>query len=409
MGIGGIIGTMGAISYDIVSQDKTKEGIASAKSGFNELTIAAGVMAGAIVAAGTAAYMAIEKYGGMAQQLKDLSYQTGINTTTLQQMQYAAMLSGTSFDKVAFGLNTLSVSMAKARDTESEFYKAFTAIGVDPRGRTVDQVFDLTARALYNMRDETQRNQAAMTLYGRSWRDLLPYMDTYIKKSDEIKKHPVLSQEDLQTLQDGKVAIDKLTTSLDLYLAKLVVAAEKQFNFNKITGRGITEIKGDINSATETMEKLYGSLNEPLPEITPPDLTEILKKQEEAERTRTDAAKDFLKVLEDINEAKKENVDMETDFQQSVLAAGRSVGQIRTLVTQHGRDERGASEKTAVLESEASMAGSRYAAAGGTVEMFAGATINVTLSKDYPWKDFVADVNKEISKSRQQQGVRTAR
>ena len=63
----------------------------------------------------------------------------------------------------------------------------------------------------------------------------------------------------------------------------------------------------------------------------------------------------------------------------------------------------------AVLESEASMAGSKYAAAGGTVEMFAGATINVTLSKDYPWKDFVADVNKEITKSRQQQGIRTAR
>ena len=207
MGVGGIIGSMGAISYDIVAQDRTKEGIGSAKVGFNDLTIAAGVMAGAITAAGMAAYMTIEKYGGMAQQLKDLSYQTGMSTDQLQKMQYAAVLSGTNFEKVSFGLSTLSLSVAKAGDAASESAKAFAAIGVDPRGRSMNQVFDATARALYNMRDETTRNQAAMTLFGRSWRDLIPYMDTYIKKSDEIKKHPVLSQEDLQTLQDGKVAI----------------------------------------------------------------------------------------------------------------------------------------------------------------------------------------------------------
>ena len=40
---------------------------------------------------------AVQQYGQMANELRDLSYTTGISTDKLQKLQYAAILSGTNF------------------------------------------------------------------------------------------------------------------------------------------------------------------------------------------------------------------------------------------------------------------------------------------------------------------------
>ena len=130
---------------------------------------------------------------------------------------------------------------------------------------------------------------------------------------------------------------------------------------------------------------------------------------EETLKLRTNAEKGYLKALEDIAKAEHEAADMERDYAENIMGAGRDVGAIRSLTTQHRRDERVSVEKLGVLQSEVGIAGSKYTAAGGTPEMFAVTIQNVNLSKDYPWKNFMDDVHKEMEKSRKQQGVRTAR
>ncbi|MFA5346934.1 MAG: hypothetical protein WC294_02260 [Methanoregula sp.] len=191
---------------------------------------AIGATAAPFLAVAAAAYQATEKYGAMAQQLKDLSYQTGIGTDKLQQLQYAATLSGTSFDKIAFSVGQLNLKIGEAADKTSAAYKAFYELGVNPEGKTPDQVFDETAVALTNLTDTSKRAQLANDLYGKSWRELIPFMQDYIDKTDEISKHPTISPEDLKTLADEKIAIDKITSSLNLMIAKLVVAAEKTYD-----------------------------------------------------------------------------------------------------------------------------------------------------------------------------------
>lgn len=174
------------------------------------------------VALGTAVYMTTQKYGDMASELKDLSKQTGITTGKLQQLQYAALLSNTDISKLSLALTTLTLSLGDAADEASPAYKAFMGLGIDPKGRTPDEVFDDLALALHNIEDPTKRAAVAQDIFGKSWKEMLPYMDTYLEKQEEIKKSPAYSEKDLQNLEDAKIAWDKLTNSLTIYTGKLI-------------------------------------------------------------------------------------------------------------------------------------------------------------------------------------------
>lgn len=184
------------------------------------------LLVGGFAAAAGASYMLSEKYGGMAQELKDLSYQTGLSTDEVQKLQYAAVLAGANFGVVSTALNRLTISMSDAKDQTGEAYKAFAAIGVDPTGKSPKEVFDETAAALSNMADESERNAAANTLFGRSYKDLIPFMKTYVDNAKEIEKHPGLTKKEIQDLENAKIAWDRLTSSFTIYSGKVIAFLE---------------------------------------------------------------------------------------------------------------------------------------------------------------------------------------
>lgn len=152
----------------------------------------------------------IKQVGAAAQELEDFSYQTGLTTDKIQQLQYAAVLAGTNFGSVSTSINKLSLSMSEAEDSSSATAKAFRDLGVMTDGRSVDEVFDDTAAALVRMDDVTRRNAIAMDLFGRSYREILPYLDTYVSKTDEIAEADYLTDEQIADLREAKIAIDKL-------------------------------------------------------------------------------------------------------------------------------------------------------------------------------------------------------
>jgi hypothetical protein len=189
-------------------------------------------------AAAAAGYAIIEQYGGMANSLKDLSYQTGISTDQIQRLQYAATLSGTNFNQVAFAVNQLTLTMAEAKDPASAAYKAFMGLGINPNGKTPEQVFDATAKALVGMKNETERNQIAMAIYGRSWKELLPFMETYIEKAKEIREHPLLTEKEIQDLSDAKAQIDGLASAAITYAGKGIASVKAALDELKKGGGG---------------------------------------------------------------------------------------------------------------------------------------------------------------------------
>jgi hypothetical protein len=192
----------------------------------------------------------VDKFGQMANSLRDLSYTTGVTTDQLQRLHYAAMLSGTSVYTVDTSLQKLSLSMNEAADASSAAGKAFAQLGVDPTGKTVDQVFEDTAAALTGMKSETDRNSIAMDIYGRAWKELIPTIQTYIDKKDEIKKAPIMSQEELNNLAEAKVGWDKLINSVTIYSGKVLAFSEKQWGNKEKTNQ---------NMYNNLHQSLYGS------------------------------------------------------------------------------------------------------------------------------------------------------
>ncbi len=199
-------------------------------------------MAG-VTAAVYAVYSAQQRLGTLADEISDLSTTTGMSVDKIQRLQYAALLSNDSFGTVAAGINYLTLQMQKAGDTTSEAAKAFQSLGVDISGQSPDQVFEDTTTALMSMEDETLRNSIAMSIYGRSWKEMLPFMEDYIKNADKIGKTSTFNKKELQDLQDAKMAWDDLGDSV-----------------TKATGRILIGL-GDINKAYVESQKEFQTGN----------------------------------------------------------------------------------------------------------------------------------------------------
>lgn len=208
----------------------------------------------------------VQEFGQMAQELKDFSYQTGLSTDKIQQMQYAAVLAGTNFGTVQMAVNRLTISIGEAANASSAAAKDFSALGITTSGKTVDQIFDDTAKSLINVRDVTERNRIANDLFGRSYKDLLPYLDTYISKQKEISEHPGLSKVEIDQLEEGKVAWDKLTSSFTIYSGKVLAFVEGSA-WKKLS-ESHTALPEAIRSQMTAMEELtyqtYGIVPERL-------------------------------------------------------------------------------------------------------------------------------------------------
>lgn len=168
----------------------------------------------------------IKKFGDTANQIMDLSYQTGIATDKLQQYNYAALLAGSSNQQMSASLNFLSKSMGEATVATSAQAKAFKELGIATDGRSTDQVFDDVATALVGMSDVTNRNRIANDLFGRSYKEVLPILETYIKNIDDIRAHPIYSEEDLKTLNEAKVRWESLGDTVTVVTGKMLAAAE---------------------------------------------------------------------------------------------------------------------------------------------------------------------------------------
>jgi hypothetical protein len=222
--------------------DKAKYGMQEWKGQTNqnsrdmaEWGAAIGATVAPLVAMGYAVVDLNQKFGGMAMELRDLSLQTGFTTDKLQDLKYAALLSGTSFGSVSMALNIMTRQMGDAEGSSlaaGTALKAFTDLGVDPRGRTPDEVFQAIAFALNNMDDPAQKAAAMQNVFGKNYKDMIPYIATYAEKQQEINSHVTFSQEDLQSMEEAKIAWDTLIDKITIYMGKVVAYQEIGWNGN---------------------------------------------------------------------------------------------------------------------------------------------------------------------------------
>jgi hypothetical protein len=233
--------------------------------------------------------------------------------------------------------------MSEFTDKSSAAGKAFYRLGIDPTGKSTKQVFDETAKALMGVKDETVRNSLAMDLYGRSYKDIIPLMETYQKRGDEIANSPIFSDEEFSGFKEMKTGWDVLVDSVDKYSGKLLIAIKNNQDFlNKYN-----PVARALGWAEQESRWDQGPKGGPLG--TPEDTTTILKELPDEEKQKqnnkaftdsvdniTDAMRDYKNAIDDVKDAQEELNDINRDYARELqLVDPRDASSVRNLMMRH--------------------------------------------------------------------------
>lgn len=136
---------------------------------------AAKALVNAFIDAGKAVAALVVDAGHFADDLATLSATTGVSTEKLQEWTYASNFIDTSVDTITGSLTKLTTQMASGA-------KGFEELGIatknaDGSMRDAESVFWDAIDALGQVQNATERDQLAMSLFGKSAKDLNPLID----------------------------------------------------------------------------------------------------------------------------------------------------------------------------------------------------------------------------------------
>lgn len=220
------------------------------------VSAAAGALGGALVKLG---YDSVKN----ADELSTLSKQTGLSTDSLQKMQYASELVDVSVEDITGALKKMKPKMTENNAT-------FAKLGVsvkDANGelRSAEDVFYDSIEALSKIQNETERDQVAMELFGKSADQLAGVIDdggaalkAYGDEAENLGL--VLDEDTINSLNETNDTLDRMKGNLSATLGQL--------------GATVAEALGP---ALEKFAGWIGMITEKLREMNPETMETILK------------------------------------------------------------------------------------------------------------------------------------
>lgn len=155
-----------------------------------------------------------------ADNILTMASTTGLTTEQLQEMQYMAELVDVSVDTITGSMSKLTKNMASAKNGSASMAKNFEDLGVsitDANGnlRDNEDVFADVITALGNIENETERDAAAMAIFGKSAQDLNPLIEAGADTLEAFKQEAhdmgyVLDDETLGSLGEMDNAFQRL-------------------------------------------------------------------------------------------------------------------------------------------------------------------------------------------------------
>jgi hypothetical protein len=216
-----------SLKPDTASFDAAEKLIGGLKTGLMALGAAA---VGATVALGAMIQSTINE----ASAAVDAAARLGITAEQVQELGYAASLSGGSMETLEGGLRALSRTLASAKDGSKEARSALRDLGLSMSDASVksgdiDAVLMAAAERISAMPDGYEKGALAMKLFGRAGTQLLPLLnegaDGISKLRQEARELGVVIDNDtagaLEALGDDQ---DRLKASLTGIRNQIVVA-----------------------------------------------------------------------------------------------------------------------------------------------------------------------------------------
>lgn len=160
-----------------------------------------------------------------ADNIKTLSEQTSISTDTLQEWEYASELVDVSLETMTGSIQKMEKNMLSASNGSGEAAKAFAKLGVsitDSNGemRGAEDTYYDVIDALKNVKNATEQDQLAMSIFGKSAADLTGVinagsegMKAYGEEAQELGR--VMSGDSINKAAEFSDAMEKLSSAFD--------------------------------------------------------------------------------------------------------------------------------------------------------------------------------------------------
>ena len=188
-----------------------------------------------------------------ADEINTLAKQTGFTTDEIQKMKYAADLVDVSFEDIAG-------AMKKFKGKIDPTNESLAKLGVETQNadgslRNANDVFFDAVKALGTIQNETERDQVAMDLFGKSADSLAGIIDDGGKAFEEYGKQAeemglILDGDTLDSLNATNDTIDELKANIGGTMAQIGASV------GTILAPVLEKIAGAISKVTEKLRNL---------------------------------------------------------------------------------------------------------------------------------------------------------
>jgi hypothetical protein len=140
----------------------------------------------------------------LAGDIADLSSRTGISTSAIQELKYAADLTGATLDTMTGAIEQMGNRLTEGNDGTVAAVRSLGLSLEDLRSRRPEDAFTAISDAIKEVPDPMRQTQLAMELFGKSGAELLPAIKSGISdlRDDAQKLGLVMSQEAVAGLDD---------------------------------------------------------------------------------------------------------------------------------------------------------------------------------------------------------------
>lgn len=236
--------------------------------------VAIAAVGAAVAAVGTALVNSTLETSQYADEVMTMSSVTGIATDTLQEMQYASELLDVDVSTMTGSMTKLLRSMNSAADGSESAMANFEALGIsvtDANGelRDSEEVFWEAIDALGQIENESERDAAAMEIFGRSARDLNPLIEAgsdafadlaeeahdagYVMSGDTLDAFGELD-DNMQRLSNGTTALQHAFGAV--LLPVLTDLSSDGVSFLNDFTNALLETNGDVSQLGDVIDEM---------------------------------------------------------------------------------------------------------------------------------------------------------
>lgn len=128
-----------------------------------------------------AGYAAAQAYADATGAIGDLAERTGASRERIQELGYAAQLSGSSAEALGGALQKMNITIGNAKGGSKELKEMFKGLDISFKNangsaKSTDEIFDTIVNRISRIKDPALQAKAAVTIFGKSATELLPLL-----------------------------------------------------------------------------------------------------------------------------------------------------------------------------------------------------------------------------------------